>query len=250
MKTRQVLQLDIDVNNPDLPVLDISPEKMAVTSLPGIVCWPSMTTYGLNEARNGFQDNMGIDEQVLSQGTTEDLTPAISVLGVDGGPIYNLAYGDRALIVNPEAIDLSTNSFIIASAALTEFGIGSYNILDGRWFLASNENNLRYEIDGVASGAYSEYDGPALSATAFSTILFIVDRDTNQVYCRVNGTMCLVNTLPSDSVVLNELNFGRLNVGSPQYRQGAYRELIVHQGAITNDVITTIETYLNSLVPA
>lgn len=238
---RQVVQLDVPINNPNLPKLGLSKEELELATIQSITLWPALHPWGINEANSGFKDRL-FDNELLTFNSTAVSTRFFAA--GDGADAYNIQNTD--MVIATTNFD-DSGSFTIALLVADECGFGSINLVDERWYVSSNGGKLRFEIAGNGIGTYDQYNGPLLTAEEFKPVLFIVDKGLGIVTLRVDGQDVFQLDIDKEEVQPGELQIGRINAGTPQQRNGFYRAAIAFNEALSPSEITTVENYLNSL---
>lgn len=238
---RQVVQLDVPINNPNLPRLGLTKEELELASIQSISLWPALHLWGVNDANTGFRDRL-FDDELLSISSTSVDTRFFQA--VDGLQAYSIQ--NSSMVLATTDFD-DSGSFTVALLVAAECGFGSINLVDGRWYVASNGGKLRFEVAGAGIGSYEQYNGPLLTAEEFKSIIFIVDKGLGTVTLRVDGQNVFELDIDKDKVQPGELQIGRINAATPQQRNGFYRAVVTFNDALSSAEISTLEAYLNSL---
>jgi len=240
MGVRQILQLEGNVSVQGLPALDVTQAEIAVSNIEGLVYWPGLFSWDVNEQKTGFTDRL-TDLPCMPLGTV-NVSGAFANFA-DGQPAYNLTTDAMALVKDGFP---TSGSFTVAAVVGAEIGMGSKTAGTGFWFLASSAGKIRYKIGNTERPSYETYTGPLLNNAKMTAVVFIYDRTAGQMILRVNGVQ--VDVLAAEALktaeVKNELVFGRTNAGTAQGRYGAYRSCIGFTKALQGAELAALEAML------
>ena len=241
IQKRQIVQLDVPINNFKLPVLSLTNEELNLAKINSLSHWPALHEWGANEDNTGFKDRM-FKKEILAKNFSNVSSRFFSA--ADGKKGYSIQNFDMALEF--DELD-DSGSFTIATFVGAECGFGSINAQPGNWFVGSNAGKIRLEISGAAVSSYDSYNGPLLDASDFKSVILILDRDQSIVKLRVDGQEVFSLAIDNSVQLPGELQLGAINVGTQQLRSGSYRAALVFNDALSGLELNALESYLNTL---
>lgn len=216
--TRQILQFVGTPSVPGLQTLDVSAAEIHVANIDSLVYFPGLFEWDITEGK--FIDRM-----------TDKLTPTYGAADL-AARFVTLANGKRAY--KPASINDTlvfpgfdtSKSFTVGFVAGATYSIGSIqdaanvSAVPAPWMVLSGPTagadfGKPWVVFGpITSGGYSNYPGAALTDTALSAVVLIVDRVKKTISLRVNG---ITTWSYSGNAVATTSVFSGLNIGVSKY---------------------------------
>lgn len=253
---RQILQFAGTPSVAGYPKLDVSEAEIAVANIESLVYWPGLFEWDVSEGK--ILDRM-TDQVSPTYGVSDPIARFVTL--ANGKRAYKPATINDTLML--PSFDTS-KSFTVGFVAGSTFAIGS--ILDAAtvssvpapWMLISgvdtNVGKPWVVFGPITSGGYTQYPGAALSDTALSAVVLIVDRVKKTIALRVNG---VVTWSYSGAAVASTSVLSGLNVGVTKYagqpvgtRLGAIPAIAAFSSALAGDDLAALETMLMSTAAA